>query len=519
MSRVVGKIAQGVRSASAAVRAGVPNVQTVHSLNGSGGKNLRLSYYSDKEIGSADVELIAEHVAKYRPASVTISGAVTPRDDARKLLEVLGDNTHLESLAFNGVEIRESSAKIAVTPDEINEDLKTFFRRSSSVTELVPLLRPHDNYGCWSSPEFAEILQNLDRNRLVEGAISDVASKIFGARLALTIRSDASLKERLEKDRFQMSHCTAKVKEVRDGLKEGLTHDDLFTIAGRFHSPTGQHIVRKAQVVREASWPPLFGKKSLQLAEFPDYEIEVATSAEDLIRMGEESKNCIRVRVPECTNNQHVMVIRNLKTGRVDATYRCSTKDENEGSHFFSKREGPFSLQREEVAGHQNLEIPQQVMDLVESLEKKIKSGEIPIDFDFLEKARSERLRAPTLEESLNSEVGMNLFGSGLRRSIRELVHHCSAGGHDENPFSIGLATVSLSDPEKFRGKKFKENVLGEMFRDCSIGSIALAPLKDVPVRSPEVEERKKAKRDSIVLKSAQQVAGSATSQFRDDRR
>lgn len=515
MSRVVGKIAQGVRSASAAVRAGVPNIQTVHSLNASGGKNLRLCYYSEKEIGDADVKLIAEHVEKHRPASVTISGAVTPRDDARKLLEALSENIHLERLYLNSVNVEKSSTTIGINPDEINEDLKKFFRRSSSVTEFYPLEMDH---ACWSRPELSEILQNLDRNRLVKGVISDIASKIFGARLALTIRSDASLKGQLEKDHFQMSHCAMKVEEVRNRLKEGLTHDDLFTIAGRFHSPAGQHIVKKAQVVRDSSWPSLFGQKSLRLAEFPDYEIEVATSSEDLIRMGEESKNCIRVRTPECTNNQHVMIIRNVKTDKVEATFRCSTQSEKSSHFFSSKREGPFSLKREEVAGHANLEILPQVLDLIGSLEKKVESGEIQIDFDFLEEARSERLRTPTLEERLNSEVGMNLFGSGLRRSIKELVGHCSGGEHDENPFRIGHATVSLSDPEKFRGKRFKENVLAEMFRDCSVGSFELDPLRDVPVRSPEVEKRKNAKRDSIVLKSAQRVTGSITSQFRDDR-
>lgn len=119
----------------------------------------------------------------------------------------------------------------------------------------------------------------------------------------------------------------------------------------------------------------------------------------------------------------------------------------------------------------------------------------------------------------------MNLFGSGLKRSIRELVHHCSAGEHDEEPFSIGLATVSLSDPEKFRGKRFKENVAEEMLRDCSIGSFALVPLKDAPVLSPAVEERKKMMRASIKVpgtdvESAKvaDVVSAKLETFRDDR-
>jgi hypothetical protein len=493
----------------------LPNDQTLQSLNASGGKNLCLSYYSDQEIGSADVELISKHLEQHRPSSVTVRDVTIPRSDASKLLEAFGKNTELERIDFERVKVKESSTTVGIKPDEINEDLKTFFRKSSSITTFNPLI---EICGCWSSSEFSEIVENLNRNNLVRDAISDITSKIFGARLALTLKGDTSLKERLDKNDFKISHCAAEIKEMNNRLKEGLAHNDFFTIASRFHSPTGQHIVRKMRVDQNVSWPSLFGQKSLRLAEFPDYEIEVATSSNDLIRMGEESKNCIRVRTPECTNNQHVMIIRNVKTDKVEATFRCSTQSEKLSHFFSSKREGPFSLKREEVAGHANLEILPQVLDLIGSLEKKIESGEIPIDFDFLEEARSERLRTPTLEERLNSEVGMNLFGSGLRRSIKELVGHCSGGEHDENPFRIGHATVSLSDPEKFRGKRFKENVLAEMFRDCSVGSFELDPLRDVPVLSPEVEERKKTKRDSIAPKSAQRITGSIASQFRDDR-
>lgn len=472
------------------------------------GGDLYLPYYA-KKIGGGDVELIAACASKYRSSRVKIEEAVMTRNDARKLLEYLSDCIHLKELSLERMRIEESWAIVGFDADEIDKDLKDFVKRSSSITVIEP--RNDD----------LEIFFGLRRNKLVENAISNIALKIVGGRLALTLKNDKDLIERLRGNALETLEIekwiySAKEK-VRIELMEGLNPHDILTIAGRFYSPIGQHIVKKIRVAeKNISWPSLFGQKILRLAEFPDYEIEVATNEDELERMGKESRTCIGAHGNNCRDDQHVMVLRNVRNGKVDATLRYRvTKKEN----------GCFMWEREEVAGHSNWGIPRHVMDFVQKLEAKMDSEEISINFAFLEEARSERMKDLTLEDRLSSVCEMNLSATGLRRSIKGMLNHHSGGDH-ENHFKIDDISVSLLDPKKpFNGNIFKQNALKVMSKHCvvdCVGGFKLALLAGEPeLRLQEVENRKEERRASLAPKPRGVVMVSPPSlpeTFRDNR-
>jgi hypothetical protein len=494
----------GLISDDSAMNCSSSKTQQLLSDPSNKGKDLHLPYEQGEEVSSEDVDLIIEHFKERRSSRVNIRSVTMKRSYVEEMLKTFSQSVHLKSLSLYGTEIKESGAIIGVDHDEIDKSLKEAIRKSSSLTDLFPATSD------WYSLPYVDVTEietNLFRNRLVEGAIKSIGLKILGARLALTFRNNPELGDGLSGKGFKISDCDKEISHICEGLIDGLTNNDILTISGRYYSPIGDHILRKiSSLTKNASWPSLFGKKSLQLAEFPDYEIEVVTTAEELVGIGEENKICIGSHVSKCLDNQHVMLLRNVKTGKVDSTFRCVADY------------GEVSVQLVTVAGYENMPLPQRTKDLVEALRNKISRGEIPIDFVSLAEARAERMRCPTFEERLSAEVDLNVVEESpgsMRDAIKGLVRHCS-GGEYEKDFSLryqyGEIKVSLSEPDKFQGYRFKKNVLREMLTKHTVEvkeeKFTLTPLVGVQTKSSDVEARKQAKRESVEQKATELPSG-----------
>ncbi len=337
------------------------------------------------EFGASYVAKIIENNQNLQQLSVQNSAVLASAQDRKKILEVVENSRSLEvlDLSFLG----------AVDVEDFNRAIASnvFLTRISTVEDC----------------------ENLQRNRLVQDFVQDLAKTFLGVRFLRMVQQN---KQKLPED-FNFEYLTESLAtQVHKILREEFSAPQIIEIAKAWHKPFSQILVGKVKDYAGMSWPSLFGaKKEIEIPEEifgkKGYKMVTLNNHDDLAHEALRLNHCVNSYTNKCfVENSHIISIRNEK-GESVSCFELSA--DYERRKLGLKQHKTFN---DEIAGPRDMAASLWLLD-------QIDDGKIEIDFSSLEKDKKMRtVSAPFVQGVKNLQyIGFDaLDDKKVRKVIRQ---------------------------------------------------------------------------------------------------